>query len=77
MARIIERRYENWAGQRFDDSTLAPSETAEALMAYLDCECTYFPSMADDDPIMCAFEYAGKNYGFKWTRVLARCDRSG
>lgn len=61
MARIIERRYENWAGQRFDDSTLAPSETAEALMAYLDCECTYFPSMADDDPIMCAFEYAGKN----------------
>lgn len=61
MARIIERRYENWAGQRFDDSTLAPSETAEALMAYLDCECIYFPSMADDDPIMCAFEYAGKN----------------
>lgn len=61
MTRIIERRYENWAGQRFDDSTLAPSETAEALMAYLDCECTYFPSMADDDPIMCAYEYAGKN----------------
>ena len=61
MAQIIERRYENWAGQRFDDSTLAPSETAEALMAYLDCECTYFPSMADDDPIMCAYEYAGKN----------------
>lgn len=61
MARIIERRYENWAGQRFDDSTLAPSETAEALMAYLDCECTYFPSMADDDPIVCAYEYAGKN----------------
>ena len=61
MARIIERRYENWAGQRFDDSTLAPSETAEALMAYLDGECTYFPSMADDDPIMCAYEYAGKN----------------
>lgn len=61
MARIIERRYENWAGQRFDDSTLAPSETAEALMAYLDCECTYFPSMADDDPIMCAYEHAGKN----------------
>ena len=61
MARIIERRYENWAGQRFDDSTLAPSETAEALMAYLDCECTYFPSMADDDPIMCAYEHARKN----------------
>ena len=61
MARIIERRYENWAGQRFDDSTLAPSETAEALMAYLDCECTYFPSMADDDPIMCAYEKKKKN----------------
>lgn len=61
MAQIIDRRFANWAGQRFDDATLEPSETAEALMAYLDCECTYFPSMADDDPIMCAYEHAKKN----------------
>ena len=27
-------------------------------MEYLDCECTYFPSMADDDPIMSAYSYA-------------------
>ena len=27
-------------------------------MEYLDCECTYFPSMTDDDPIMSAYNYA-------------------
>ena len=27
-------------------------------MKYLDCECTYFPSMRDDDPIMSAYRYA-------------------
>ena len=27
-------------------------------MDYLDCECTYFPSMSDDDPIMSAYTYA-------------------
>ena len=27
-------------------------------MEYLDCECTYFPSMKDDDPIMSAYSYA-------------------
>lgn len=58
MAKVIEKRFENWQGQRFDEDTLEPSETAEAIMEYLDCECTYFPSMADDDPIMSAYSYA-------------------
>ena len=25
-----------------------PSELAEAMMQYLECECRYFPSMRDD-----------------------------
>ena len=58
MAKVIEERFENWQGQDFDEDTLEPSELAEALMEYLDCECTYFPSMADDDPIMSAYSYA-------------------
>ena len=58
MAKVIEERFENWQGQDFDEDTLEPSEVAEALMEYLDCECTYFPSMADDDPIMSAYSYA-------------------
>ena len=35
-----------------------PSDLAEAMMKYLNCECTYFPSMKDDDPIMLAYNYA-------------------
>ena len=58
MAKVIEERFENWQGQDFDEDTLEPSEVADALMEYLDCECTYFPSMADDDPIMSAYSYA-------------------
>ena len=58
MAKVIEKRFENWQGQDFDEDTLEPSELAEALMEYLDCECTYFPSMKDDDPIMSAYSYA-------------------
>ena len=58
MAKVIEERFANWQGQDFDEDTLEPSELAEALMEYLDCECTYFPSMADDDPIMSAYSYA-------------------
>ena len=58
MAKVIEERFTNWQGQDFDEDTLEPSELAEALMEYLDCECTYFPSMADDDPIMSAYSYA-------------------
>ena len=58
MAEVIEERFINWQGQDFDEDTLEPSELAEALMEYLDCECTYFPSMKDDDPIMSAYSYA-------------------
>ena len=44
-------------------------------MEYLDCECTYFPSMADDDPIMSAYSYAqrlGVREGF--VPVLIKAD---
>ena len=58
MAKVIEERFTNWQGQDFDEDTLEPSEVADALMEYLDCECTYFPSMKDDDPIMSAYSYA-------------------
>ena len=58
MAEVIGERFENWQGQDFDEDTLEPSEVAHAIMEYLDCECTYFPSMADDDPIMSAYSYA-------------------
>ena len=58
MAKVIEERFTNWQGQDFDEGTLEPSEVAQAIMEYLDCECTYFPSMKDDDPIMSAYSYA-------------------
>ena len=58
MAKVIGRRFVNWQGQSFDEDTLEPSELAQAMMEYLDWECTYFPSMMDDDPIMSAYRYA-------------------
>lgn len=58
MEKVIEERFENWQGQDFDEDTLEPSDVAQAIMEYLDCECIYFPSMADDDPIMSAYSYA-------------------
>ena len=58
MAKVIQRRFTNWQSQDFDEDTLEPSELAQAMMKYLDCECTYFPSMRDDDPIMSAYRYA-------------------
>lgn len=42
MAKILEERFANWQGQDFDEDTLEPSEVAQAIMEYLDCECTYF-----------------------------------
>ena len=75
MAQVIEERFENWQGQDFDEDTLEPSEVAQAIMEYLDCECTYFPSMADDDPIMSAYSYAqrlGVREGF--VPVLIKAD---
>ena len=61
MSKIIERRFINWQDQDFDPDTMEPSELAEAMMEYLDCECTYFPSMKDDDPIMSAYSYAKRD----------------
>ena len=61
MAEVIEERFANWQGQDFDEDTLEPSEVAQAIMEYLDCECTYFPSMKDDDPIMAAYNYAKRD----------------
>ena len=58
MAKVMEKRFVNWRGQSFDEATLEPSDLAEAMMEYLNCECTYFPSMTDDDPIMSAYNYA-------------------
>ena len=75
MAKVIEKRFVNWQGQDFDEDTLEPSEVAQAIMEYLDCECTYFPSMADDDPIMSAYSYArrlGVREGF--VPVLIKAD---
>ena len=75
MAEVIGERFENWQGQDFDEDTLESSEVAQAIMEYLDCECTYFPSMADDDPIMSAYSYAqrlGVREGF--VPVLIKAD---
>ena len=75
MAQVIEERFVNWQEQDFDEDTLEPSEVAHAIMEYLDCECTYFPSMADDDPIMSAYSYAqrlGVREGF--VPVLIQAD---
>lgn len=75
MAEVIEERFTNWQGQDFDEDTLEPSEVAQAIMEYLDCECTYFLSMADDDPIMSAYSYArrlGVREGF--VPVLIQAD---
>ena len=77
MAKVIEKRFVNWQGQDFDEDTLEPSDVAQAIMEYLDCECTYFPSMADDDPIMSAYSYArrlGVREGF--IPVLIRPDET-
>ena len=75
MAKVIEERFTNWQGQDFDEDTLEPSDVAQTIMEYLDCECTYFPSMADDDPIMSAYSYAqrlGVREGF--VPVLIQAD---
>ena len=58
-----------------DEDTLEPSELAEALMEYLDCECIYFPAMKDDDPIMSAYNCA-KQEGVKesFVPVIIKAD---
>ena len=43
-------------------------------MEYLDCECTYFPSMKDDDPIMAAYDYARRDSAQEgFVPVLIQC----
>lgn len=58
MAEVIGSRHENWGNQEIDPATREPSELARALMDYLGCDCDYFPSMRDDDPLMSAYGYA-------------------
>lgn len=57
MASTIERHFEHWQNQDYDEHTVEPSPLAKALMAYLDCPCLYFPSFKDDDPIASAYGY--------------------
>ena len=75
MAKVIEKRFVNWQGQDFDEDTLEPSELAQATMEYLDCECTYFPAMKDDDPIMAAYSYAKRDSAHEgFVPVLIKVD---
>lgn len=74
---FIKGRFANWHGQQIDQSTAKPSELTSAFMDYLDCECTYFPSMRDDDPIMAAYSYA-KRLGVRegYVPVLIKVDET-
>lgn len=38
-----------------------PSELAEAMMRYLDCECRYFPPMRDDTELCAAYRDARRD----------------
>lgn len=58
MSEVIGKRFGNWENQEIDPDTREPSELARAMMDYLGCECEYFPSMRDDDPLMSAYGYA-------------------
>ena len=61
MAGLMDKRFTNWQGQSIDEETKVPSALAQVLMSYLDCECQYFPAMADDDPVMSAYRYAKRD----------------
>ncbi len=75
MAKVMDRRFVNWQGQDFDADTLEPSKLAQAMMDYLDCECTYFPAMKDDDPIMSAYSYAKRDGAHEgYIPVLVKVD---
>lgn len=89
MAKLIDKRFLNWLQQKIDEETLNPSDLAHAMMTYLDCDCTYFPSMKDDDPIVAAYGYArrlGVREGFipvlvqvdeaLWTSMLLNSNHS-
>lgn len=60
MAQVIDRRFALWRERGNETVEGEPSELAQALMAYVDCSCRYFPPMTDDDPIMAAYGYASR-----------------
>src|SRR5699024_11625077 len=53
-----------------------PPSLLDALpIYYLDCACTYFPSMKDDDPITAAYSYARLDAAHEgFVPVLVRAD---
>lgn len=59
-----------------DEDTLEPSELAQAMMEYLDCECTYFPSMKDDAPIMSAYYTARDEANGEYVPMLIKADET-
>ena len=66
MAATIAQRWDAWkrnSAERKEKEDERPSDVAVAIMRYLncgraDCALTYFPPMADDDPIVAAYSYA-------------------
>ena len=65
MARLIAQRWDAWKRntpktkeERPLRKNTKPDVRTAALMRYLGCDCTYFPPMTDDDPIMAAYSYA-------------------
>lgn len=72
MAKVIKKRWDGWRPAPRDQE---PTPVARALMRYLDCECRYFPPLADDDPITADYGYAarrGRKDGY--VPVLIRAD---
>ena len=65
MAQLIAQRWDAWRrnapktkGEITRSKNAKPDARTAALMRYLGCDCTYFPPMADDDPITAAYSYA-------------------
>ena len=66
MAATITQRWDAWkrnSAERKEKEDERPNDVAVAIMQYLNCgragcALTYFPPMADDDPIMAAYSYA-------------------
>ena len=45
-----------------EEKNKKPSELAEAMMQYLDCECRYFPPMRDDTELCAAYRDARRDH---------------
>ena len=65
MAQLIAQRWDAWRrnapktkGEITRSKNAKPDVRTAALMRYLGCDCTYFPPLADDDPITAAYSYA-------------------